>query len=441
MVPHFFHIKKKMVCTGTMKRKAPADDNSLAWLPATVCGKVMGFLDVRDACNARGACKKYRTCKPQWHTLEIVHPTTSELAKIKTIAVKSALRKLALQFIFDPTTYVDITGFPALHTLVLQRCDYRFFAKAVPSLANLKNLELDRCQLSTACLMLLVGSALESLAIEPSWGVRDMGLSYIGQITTLKKLSLPSCDKATDAGLAHLVQLEDLEHFNFQYCPRITDQGALSISKLAKLRWLDVQLASITDQGAAHLAKLPCLTHLNASMCSHITTAGCQHLGEMTALRNLNIGWGPEVSHASMVYLQRLRDLEHLDLNNCEEFTDEACVYLLGMQKMKHLSLFQTSIADAGLAHIGTLQSLLHLDVACTGITDAGLVHVGGLSQLQSLIIHECEVSDAGLVHLFGAKTLLDVDARACERITQQGCDALIHAIANPKFECSHGCI
>lgn len=429
-----------------MKRKASFDcdrpdddrvlDNNLARLPSTVVGKIIGSLPVADALSARGVCKPYSRCKPQWSTLKLKHPSTFKVAKIKKVAVASSIRKLVLQFSFNPKTYVDITGFTALHTLVLQHCEYRFFAKAVSSIANLKNLDLDRCLILSESFTLLTGLPLESLAIEPSQGVCDTGLSCIGKITTLKSLSLPSCDKCTDAGVAHLVQLENLEHLNFRYCSAITDKGALSISKLAKLSWLDIQLSSITAAGVAHLAQLKGLTHLNASMCTELAGAsGCQVLGEITSLKHLNLGWGLEVYDQGMVHLQKLCELEYLDLSSCEKFDDAAAAFLGAFEKMQRLCLFQTSITDAGLVFVGLLQSLVSLDVACTSITDVGLVHVGQLSRLEVLSMHECQVSDAGLVHLFGIKTLLEVDARACLGVTQQGCDALFAAIANPNLE------
>ena len=61
------------------------------------------------------------------------------------------------------------------------------------------------------------------------------------------------------------------------------------------------------------------------------------------------------------------------------------------------LDLSDTSVSDAGLAHLSGLTGLQRLYLSDTGVTDAGLAHLTGLTGLHVLYLYRTRVTDAGV--------------------------------------------
>ena len=69
--------------------------------------------------------------------------------------------------------------------------------------------------------------------------------------------------------------------------------------------------------------------------------------------------------------------LFYVDGDRCSDRTGRASHPIRGTA-----SQLDSSLSDAGLAHLKGLTKLSHLDLTDTQVTDAGLVHLKGLTKL-----------------------------------------------------------
>ncbi len=127
-----------------------------------------------------------------------------------------------------------IAACKALTKLDLARCP-QLTMKGVMylrDLANLTYLDLSRnAQIedkSAAILCALPQLATLNLA---RTAITDVGLSHIGDITSLLYLDLSYCELITDKGLAYLRHLPKLAYLNVEGCKRITQRGLAKLSR------------------------------------------------------------------------------------------------------------------------------------------------------------------------------------------------------------------
>lgn len=82
---------------------------------------------------------------------------------------------------------------------------------------------------------------------------------------------------------------------------------------------------------------------------------------------------------------------------------DDLVEVIADLPHLTRLHLQQTSVTDAGLAHLGNLEFLEYLNLYGTAVTDSGLVHLESLPALNSIYLWQTEVTDAGVTRLQSA--------------------------------------
>ena len=224
---------------------------------------------------------------------------------------------------------------------------------------TLQELSLTRCKNITDTWALHI-SKMPSLSVFLMSGtirgtnIRDEGLFYLSESTTITSLGVSVNVHMTDRGLAFLQNLPKLKCLHLRYNPLLTDQGiknliglshlvhldlhaALSItdtsldfiSQLTTLRYLDIGSSNVTNRGLAYLEKLPNLLLLDLCGCQGIGDDGLKHVGKMQSLRALNLLRCEGITDVGLGYLLSLRLLEKLNLTHCNQITGEG-VKLLG---------------------------------------------------------------------------------------------------------------
>ena len=96
----------------------------------------------------------------------------------------------------------------------------------------------------------------------------DEGLACLGELTNLKKLSIP---------VAWYVNPKDNKYW-------YADKGLAELAKLSKLEELFIGSSHITDAGMGHIAKLTNLKRLNADY-HNVTDDGIKNLVNLEYLR------------------------------------------------------------------------------------------------------------------------------------------------------------
>lgn len=141
-------------------------------------------------------------------------------------------------------------------------------------------------------------------------------------LTALAHLDLHQC-KIGDGHLKPEVALATLTtslvHLNLSY-NRLGDKGARALSRLVKLRRLDMAETYLGPRGIASLSVLSTLQHLNLRA-NEMTNAGAAALAALTGLTFLNIdtdwqdmGAQDRLSEDSMHALSCLTGLQHLEV-------------------------------------------------------------------------------------------------------------------------------
>jgi hypothetical protein len=107
-------------------------------------------------------------------------------------------------------------------------------------------------------------TGIQELELWGTW-TDDVGLSYLKELTTLRKLRVSGTGKISDAGLAHLRALTNLEQLHLR-SDRITDAGLAHLKNLTKLRYLSISSAKVTDAGLQMLSQALPSTNIERDM-------------------------------------------------------------------------------------------------------------------------------------------------------------------------------
>jgi internalin A len=128
----------------------------------------------------------------------------------------------------------------------------------------------------------------------------------------------------------------------------------------------------------------------------------------------------------------RLTSLQQLRLDE-SSVSDAGLAHLSALGNLAQLNLEGTHISDAGLAHLKGLTKLSILDIDGTRVTDAGLVHLEGLTNLSTLRLDGTRVTDAGLVHLKRLTNLSELSLSG-SKVTDAGVKELQKALPRLKI-------
>ncbi len=93
------------------------------------------------------------------------------------------------------------------------------------------------------------------------------------------------------------------------------------------------------------------------------------------------------------------RDVVSIDFQQ-QRIEDKDLRLLRGLDGCERLYLADTSISDAGLAHIAHLTNLKRISLWKTRITNAGLKHLAAMSELEAIDLDHTKVDNNGLRHL-----------------------------------------
>jgi hypothetical protein len=133
-----------------------------------------------------------------------------------------------------------------------------------------------------------------------------------------------------------------LEELNISWAHELTDQGFVQLSRLKRLRILEVYLSKMTDTSLEAIGKLTNLEELRID-CDGITDQGHAKLRRLVRLKYLSLGSGDQqISDAGLIYLKDMSALEYLNMSGW--FTSD-----LGLARLRELKNLKT-------VHIGLSQ-------------------------------------------------------------------------------------
>jgi hypothetical protein len=216
---------------------------------------------------------------------------------------------------------------------------------------------------------------LEYLHVYSS-AVQDSWLAHIGQLSSLRNLSL-KCPNVTDAGIAHLTELPALDTL-VVLDGKIKGWGVGELAGNHSLRTLSLSDLPLEDQSFSR---------------------GIRKFAR-TRLRSLGVIRCP-ISNRSLVAIANIESLTTLSVS-ATNLTDAGLKDLSSLPRLKRLHLSSTRISDVGVVELLSFPALTEVTLSGTDVTVKGCARLGDVKQLEllNLAVHQFPVDEAAVSNL-----------------------------------------
>src|SRR5213593_62443 len=212
--------------------------------------------------------------------------------------------------------------------------------------------------------------------------ITDVGLEHLASLAQLEELNLGG-NKISGASLHVLKLLPKLRKLSFYgiqrrnagwcWAPVVTDVELETISLLSGLE--DLNVGAGVALGAPRPADLgPADGEAECRIAGgmRVTDLGLARLSKLEKLRQLDVS-GSAITPSGLKTLANLRDLRRLSLWNVKGIDDSAAPYLEALGNLTSLDLANTAIGDETLARLARLSELGRLYVSETNVTEEGI--------------------------------------------------------------------
>jgi internalin A len=224
-------------------------------------------------------------------------------------------------------------------------------------------------------------SRLKSLDISFTQ-ISDVGLEHLASLAQLEELNLGG-NKISGVGLHVLKLLPKLRSLSFYgiqrrnagwcWAPVMTDLELDTISLLGGLEELNVGVGvALGAPRPKDLGPADGEAECRIAGGTRITDLGVTKLTKLKKLRHLDLS-GSVVTSSGVKALAALPQLQRLSLWNAKGIDDTAAPHLEALRTLTSLDLSDTTIGDATLARLATLSNLKRLYVSETTVTPEGL--------------------------------------------------------------------
>lgn len=280
-------------------------------------------------------------------------------------------------------------------------CDVVEWMKmATENFTNLRHLDCGYCTEVTDQILgnLTAFSRLQDVKVDFSTSITDRGLLQLGNVTTLKQLTLGDCSGICGTTLGTLSSLTSI---CMRQCVRLTDQGLGCLGTLTSL--VELRLMScpqISNHGFDCLSALTGLTTLGFTLCSATTDEGFRFLSNLRSLQTLDLSYTRITD--TVLRFSPLSSLVRLSLCGCY------------------------GIAESGTASLQKLDRIARLNLSrCGAVADPLLGFFGSLTALTSLCLSGCQIMDAGCRLLAASTSLVELDVWGCRGGSTDGLRSL----------------
>ena len=301
----------------------------------------------------------------------------------------------------------QLAGLKQLKTLALTNstigdATVEMIAKSFPLLTDLdlsSNTNMTNSVLKVICGM----SNVQRLTLVQD-RFNDLGTSHLSKLAKLRFLDLRGNMEAGDMTLevlGALPQLTALKHRS----TAVSDFGMEYLGQSKSLDSLLVQDFAITDRSGEHIAKLGKLTQLEVFRCQGFGSEGVLALKGMK-LSRLTLRDLPAVDDRAMDAFADLPELKRLYLHEIASVSDEGLKNLASLKSLELLDIWTVpQMTDATLDVIATLPNLKELSIRTTGVTDAAVDKLLAMPNLQALTFKDNgTVTSEALQKLSGKK-------------------------------------
>lgn len=240
---------------------------------------------------------------------------------------------------------------------------------------------------------------LEELDVHACDTITDEGMKIISEMKSIKKLNISECGSVTDEGLKFIGEMVWLINLNIK--GMMLHGGGLNLREgikwlnRLKLQVLNVGGTNIDDDSMRIISTMESLDTLLLSGCENVHDDGIKSVSKLHRLRKLDIS-DLDISDEAVYALSDLTNLEELNISECKKLVG-TCMSSLNV---KALNITGTNICDDALQFVCANMEELNMEW-CEKITDRGLQLLSECAKgLCRLTITECNITNNGLLSL-----------------------------------------
>jgi hypothetical protein len=223
-------------------------------------------------------------------------------------------------------------------------------------------------------------AALETIHWLKTRGIRNQGAGRFAagegkdftdeEALKMRTLNLMEGSAIEDSELKHLAVLTVLQSLLMR-STRLTDEGLSHLVALKGLEGLMVTGPKITDRGLIHIGGLTALKELYLPWNENIKGPGLVHLSRLSRLKLLDLR-GTKIHDGALAHLRPLVELEKLVLS-FTGITDAGLAHLGKLKRLADLNLVSTRITTKGLKHLHPIKSLRRLVLTGTNVDEKAI--------------------------------------------------------------------
>jgi Leucine Rich repeat len=301
----------------------------------------------------------------------------------------------------------------------------------------------------------------ESVDANSIWSSRDWG-EVLDRLREGGAEVLETGGQMTDAMLEDIAQIGHLTTLELAGSKQVTDDAVRSLSRMSRLRHLDLSGTALTDRGLEMLRSLPELESLSLAW-TRVTDSGISHVSACDRLANLNLQGtacgdaaigvlagksrlcqlrtGDAVTDAGLAFLHDLPSFKQwrggeakMGLLNYDAspnylllrgtFTDRGMAQLAGLDGLFALNL-DTSELRITAAALEPLVDLPHLGWLAFDAKDDAMPHIARMRQLRFLGCQDTVAGDDGFAALSQSQSIEYIWGRRCHNLRTRGLAAL----------------
>ena len=272
--------------------------------------------------------------------------------------------------------------------------------------------------------------SLAEISLQENPTVKDEDLKRLSRLEKLRKLELGRT-RIGDAGLEHLRSISAIQYLGLGHT-LVTNKGLAHISEFSDLKHLGLSETFITDAGLVHLRGLKQLEVLGLEAIE-ISGDGIKHLANLTSLQHLNLATNSS-SDKDLESLSNLKELIDLNLNLSHNITNDGVRYLATLTNLKVLTIMSRQLDNEGLTHFQRMEKLERLSLNHTNISDGAVQQLSKHERLNYLNLSNTVISDASAERLGKLSKLRELHIRNT-KVTSEGVAIIEKSLPNCKIE------
>ena len=309
-----------------------------------------------------------------------------------------------------------------------------FTRELEPLKDKLKSLRIGNSLISDASLEIISGFPnIETLILNHNGSVGDDGAAFLTKMEKLKNLNMIYTN-LTDTGMISIRKIPNLKSFDIRGCTIISDTGIRSLARQGQLKLTSFQHSgnAVTDAGIELLTQIETLETLHLQDFSLTDQAG-ESLKKFKNLKSLIIMRCAEFGSRGLTQLKGL-PLNRLTLRGLDNVGDDGMDVFSDLPNLKRLYLVEMNgITDAGIAKVAAAKSLELLEIEMmNAISDESLKTIATLPNLKELKLKAVSITNDGLDTILGMPKLTKLNLLDNSRIDTQSAE---EKLKGKKFE------